>query len=269
MFENDDSFHSLVRRLSPQEDNTWLGHIPSTWRQGRTAYGGLTTGLAYASAKNRYPNLPPLRTAQITFVGPVPENPTFHPILLRQGRNVTTVEVQVTAEDAVVATIIFMFGTERKSHMHETYPASVRPAPEACTSYTPPGGEKFVPKFFLKFDTKLIEGSRPLSGAKEGYIRVWARHKDRASRTGNAGFLALGDLLPPAALPMFTTYGPVSSMNWQMNILEPEIGTTDGWWDVETRLTAATHGYSSQIMRFWNYDGVLVAEGIQSVAIFV
>jgi acyl-CoA thioesterase len=62
--------------------------------------------------------------------------------------------------------------------------------------------------------------------------------------------------------------GPVSSVNWMINFLgEPE--TEDGWWHIETKETATANGYSSQIMRFWNASGDLVAEGMQSVAIFV
>ena len=134
--------------------------------------------------------------------------------------------------------------------------------------FTPPGLEAAVPSFFLNFDTRLVEGQRPVSGADEGYIRVWSRHKDSASRTGAAAFLTLGDVLPPAAMPTFSKFGPVSSVNWQMNILQDAV-TKDGWWHVETRQTAARGGYSSQIMRFWNTSGDLVAEGIQNVAIFV
>ena len=40
------------------------------------------------------------------------------------------------------------------------------------------------------------------------------------------------------------------------------------WWHVESRLTAARGGYSSQIMRIWNTEGRLVVEGLQSIAIF-
>ena len=45
--------------------------IPSTWHQGRTAYGGLSSALAYQSAKLVAPDLPPLLTAQIAFSGPL------------------------------------------------------------------------------------------------------------------------------------------------------------------------------------------------------
>ena len=52
------------------------------------------------------------------------------------------------------------------------------------------------------------------------------------------------------------------------NLLTDTPETEDGWWQVESRLTAASGGYSSQVMRIWNTDGELVVEGMQSIAIF-
>ena len=92
---------------------------------------------------------------------------------------------------------------------------------------------------------------------------------DEKSRDGVASFLCIGDVLPPAAIPMFTKMGAISSMNWHINVLVDDVATKDGWWHIESNQSAASDGYSSQIMRYWNTDGVLVAEAIQSVAIFV
>ena len=259
--------HDLIDSITTV-DGGYLAAIDESWRQGRTVYGGLTSGLALAAAQLAFPDLPPLRSAQINFIGPVTEDPVITPILLRQGRNVTSVRTDMHCGDKLVATIVFIFGSSRESHVSATLPAPTAPAPDDCELFTPPQAEKFVPKFFLCFDTRFITGGRPASGMKDGYIRAWARHKDPASRDGAASFLTLGDVLPPAAAPTFKTFGPLSSVNWQMNFLA-DIQTTDGWWHVETKQTAARDGYSSQIMRFWNMKGDLVAEGMQSVAIFV
>lgn len=242
--------------------------IPEGWRQGRTVYGGLTSGLLLAATQKAFPDLPPLRSAQINFIGPVTEDPVITPVLLRQGRNVTSVRADMHCAEAVVATCVFNFGGTRDSHVSASLPAPDAPNPDSCEAFTPQQAEKFVPVFFLRFETKLLAGGRPVSGASDGYVRCWSRHQDPASREGPISFLTIGDVLPPAATPTFKQVGPVSSMNWQLNILA-DITTTDGWWHVETRQTAARDGYSSQVMRYWNTDGVLVAEGLQSVAVFV
>lgn len=242
--------------------------IPQEWRQGRTAYGGLTAGLGLAVARKIYPDLPPLRSASVNFIGPVGPDPVFTATLLRKGRNVTSIQVNTHSDGGIVATNTLIFGAARQSHLTVALPAPETTLLSDTPDFTPPEARSAVPIFFHNFDTRLIEGGRPMSGAKDGYIRVWSRHKDDLSREGEASFLTLGDVLPPAALPMFTKMGPISSVNWMINIINDPI-TEDGWWHVESKLTAARDGYSSQIMRYWNTDGLLVAEGIQTVAIFV
>lgn len=243
--------------------------IPENWRQGRTAYGGLTAGLSLAAVQKQFTDLPPLRSLMINFIGPIAENPVFKSRLLRQGRNVTSIETQALIGEDVVATTTFIFGAARESELSVNFPAPDATSPEDCEPFTPEFAKPSVPVFFHNFDTRLIAGTRPMSGAEKGYIRTWSRHHDAASRDGVASFVTLGDVLPPAALPMFKKMGPVSSVNWMLNILVDNPTTKDGWWHVETKLTAASGGYASQVMRYWNADGVLVAEGMQAVAIFV
>jgi len=190
-----------------------------------------------------------LRSATVNFVGPVSENPYYKSTLLRQGRNVTMIEVKGFIGDQVIISVTFSFGARRESAVSEDLSA-----PEAKSP---------------NFDTRLIEGARPLSGAEKGYIRTWTRHEAVNSREGIASLLCLADVLPPAALPMFKTIGPVSSMTWIVNFLTDEPKTQEGWWHVETDLTAGRDGYSSQVMRIWNSEGQLVVDGMQSVALFV
>ncbi len=267
--DTDLNFQDLVKVLESTQNPKQVS-IPMGWRQGRTAYGGLTLGLSYSAVCQSFPNLPPLRSAMINFIGPVTSDPAFKTELLRQGRNVTTLKVDVLCDAALVATTVFTFGAKRISTLTADLPAPDAPLPRTCERFTPKAAAEFVPAFFHKFETRLIAGHRPVSGAEDGYIRVWSRHYDAASHGAGLGsFLTLSDVLPPAAMPLFKTMGPVSSVNFMLNILVDNPMTQDGWWHVETKLTAAQGGYASQIMRFWNTDGVLVAEGMQSVAIFV
>lgn len=261
-------FQTLIEDMSPK-DGGWLATIPVTWRQGRTAYGGLTLGLSFAAVEKTIPDLPPLRSAVINFIGPVTGDPVFKSRLLRKGRNVTSIEVIGRVAEDIISSVTFIFGATRESVLQQDFPASHAKAPEDCEPFTPEFARNFVPKFFHNFDTRLIDGARPVTGAKRGYIRTWSRHYDVASRMGVAAFLTLSDVLPPAAMPMLTQLGPISSVNFMFNVLVDNPTTSEGWWQVETALSAAQGGYSSQVMRFWNTDGVLVAEGMQSVAIFI
>ena len=253
----------------PQEASGFRGHIPDAWRQGRTAYGGLTAGLSLAAAQKQFPNLPPFRSATINFIGPVTDDPHFTSRILREGRNVTSVLTEAHVGESCVANVTFIFGALRPSDISVPLPAPQAPLPASCEPFTPPQFESFVPAFFHRFETRLIAGGRPMSGHDEGYIRVWSRHKNPASRDSIASLLTIGDVLPPAAIPLFKKIGPISSVNWIFTVLTEAPSTKDGWWHVESRLSVAQGGYSTQVMRIWNTNGDLVAEGMQCIAIFV
>ncbi|WP_026942909.1 thioesterase family protein [Hellea balneolensis] len=261
-------FNEIANKLTVQGEG-YAAHIPEDWRQGRTAYGGLTAGLSLAAAQKQFPDLPPFRSVTVNFIGPVSGPPVFTSRLLRQGRNVTSIETEGRVEGKVVSSCTFIFAGLRDSSVSVDCAAPAAPAPKDCEPFTPPGAEGFVPAFFNRFETKLIEGARPMSGADRGYIRTWSRHADPASREGIASLLTLGDVLPPSAAPLFKQLGAISSVNWIFTVLMDDPKTNDGWWQVETDLTAAAGGYSSQVMRIWNTDGELAAEGMQCVAIFM
>jgi len=247
----------------------WTASIPAHWKQGRTAYGGLSTALAYEAACLSYEGLPPLRSANVSFIGPVSSDPVYKAELLRKGRNVTSVESKGRVEGGVVISTNFAFGSGRESDLTVDFAAPEAPPPRECEPFTPEFARDFVPQFFHNFDTRLIAGQRPTTGAEKGYIRTWSRHADKASRTGVASLLCLADVLPPAAMPMFKRMGPVSSMTWIVNLLTDNPETEDGWWQIESELTAAKEGYSTQVMRMWNTKGELVVEGMQSVTLFI
>lgn len=245
----------------------FLSPIPDHWRQGRTCYGGLTAALMYEATQRTIDDLPPLRSALVNFVGPVTDTPRLSAELLRQGRNVTNISARADVGDQCVGRADFLFGASRTSEIHVDFPAPDAPAPEACELFTPEFAKPMVPVFFHNFETRLIAGERPMMG-KDGYIRTWSRHLDPASRQGTGSLLCLADVLPPAALPLIRNMAPVSSMSWIVNILSDTPETDDGWWHVESRLTAARGGYSTQVMRIWNTAGELVVEGMQSIAVF-
>ena len=264
-------FEQLAERLVYDDGaKGYRAKIPTSWMQGRTAYGGLTTGLAMRAVMRAFDDLAPLRSVMVSFLGPVTEEPVFIPHLLRRGRSVTHISVDVVCDGQIGARIALVFGAGRDSEIEVTSQGTGAIAtPKACEPFTPPQAEGFVPAFFLRFDTRLIDGARPVTGADTGYIHCWSRHKDERSRGDLSSLLAIGDVLPPAALSMAKRLAPVSSVTWMFNLLTDDPQTKDGWWRVDTRISSAQNGYSSQIMNVWNTDGELVAQGQQSVAIFL
>ncbi len=243
--------------------------VPPGWKQGRTIYGGLTSGLSLHAALKQFDDLPPLRSAQINFTGPVTGDPLFKARLLRRGRNVTSICVEGFVEEKLVSHIVFIFASSRNSSIAQDFPAPTASPPEDTPYFFTPQMQKMAPGFIQNFETRALEGNLPMSASETPDMRVWARMVDEGSREGMISLLTLGDLLPPAAAPLMTQFAPISSVNWTINFVREDISTRDGWWHVETKLTAAGNGYSSQIMRYWNTEGELVAEAIQFVTIFL
>ncbi len=234
-------------------------HIPPEWLQGRTAYGGLSTALALSATKAAYPDLPPLRSAQIAFVGPLAGDVATTPTLLRRGKNSAYVCCDVTSADGVGLRCLFLFMASRTSainHLDLTAPA-----------ISPPEGNKIDPAklpqgFLTNFDLSNWN-------ATGGTVRRWVRLRDRTSLDPEVELIAIADALPPAAMTLAKEWGPISTTTWQLNLVTDTVCTHDGWWLLEAKTLHAGHGSSSQTMTIWNRDGTPIATAAQSVALFV
>lgn len=240
--------------------------IPDDWMQGRTTYGGLSAALCLEAALRAVPDLPPLRSALVSFIGPAGGAVEGEARILRQGKSVTFIEADVSGESGLATRCAFAFGASRPSIFERTWtPAPSMPPPEDCPPFVPEG---MGPNFAAHFDTGLAKGARPGTGSDEHDHFIWVRHRDEQA-SGMAALVALADMPPPAVLPMFPEFKPVSSMTWHMNFLNDAPQTRDGWWLLQSRAESASQGYSSQDMLVWNRDGDLVIAGRQSVAIFL
>jgi hypothetical protein len=80
--------------------------------------------------------------------------------------------------------------------------------------------------------------------------------------------LLCADALPPGVMSLLTPRTPVSTMQWQVNLLTPTPTTREGWWLLRSTGDYAEKGCSSQRMAIWNADGAPMLAGMQSVALF-
>ncbi len=253
---------SLIDLLaSAQRTETgFTTEIPSNWLQGRTAYGGLSSALALAAAKQVEPDLPPLRSAQVAFVGPLAGPVTVTATKLRRGRNAAFIQVDIVSEAGLGLRTTFVFMAQLESTIDHDGTAAARHTPPPADAELYTGPKEFFTGNFNFFDLKADTRSTQ-------WLR-WGRLIDRAGLDPEVELMALGDALPPAAFRLFAKMTPLSSLTWQINILQPAPVTRDGWWLLEAETDSARSGYSSQTMRMWDADGTLVAEGTQGVAIF-
>ena len=232
-------------------------HVAPEWLQGRTAYGGLTAAVAYAAAARLTPHLPPLRSVQIAFVGPLAETIRAEPTLLRRGRNTAFISCDVSGETGIGVRALFLFAAARESSVTWAPPIDAPPPP--ATAIVMPAA---APRFMSNFDLASA-GDEP-----EGGFRRWVRlkHRDRLDRA--VELIAIADALPPAAVALTPKFGPVSTMAWQLNLTTDAPATADGWWLIDSVTLDAGDGTSSQAMTIRNRDGDTVATATQSVALF-
>lgn len=235
--------------------------IPADWMQGRTAYGGLSAALALQAAIELEPDLPPLRSAQVAFIGPLAGEVSVTAARLRRGRNAAFIQADVVSETGLGlrATFVFMADLASTIAHDEALRTEVRPPTAEAELYT--GPDDFFTGNFNFFDPKL-----DLARAE---WRRWTRLRARDGLHPLVELMAVGDALPPAAFKLAAERRtPLSSLNWQINFLTDAAATHEGWWLLSARTEMARHGYSSQRMAIWNAEGEPIAEAMQSVAIF-
>lgn len=242
-------------------DGGWRGVIPDTWLQGRTAYGGFSAALALHAAQQSDVDLPPLRSAQVAFIGPLAGPVTVRAQRLRRGRNAAFVQADVESEAGLGlrATFVFMGPVDSKVELRQGEPPAFNKPSGATATFS---GK--APYFTQNFD--FLDRRDETVGPAE-WLR-WVRLKDRSGLDPMLELIAVADCLPPAALKLVGGPAPVSSMTWIMNVLGPQPRTEDGWWLLRANADYASAGSSSQLMGIWNSDGEAVAEQMQSVAIF-
>jgi len=240
-------------------ENGFRTTVPADWMQGRTAYGGLTTALALHAAQRIEADLPPLRSAQVAFVGPLAGAVTITAQRLRRGRNATYIDTEVRSEAGLGLRATFLFMAPLPSAVtHDAMSRAERHPPEPNVK-TYIGPDEFFTGNFEFHDVKV-------PGAAE-WLR-WARLRGRDGLDPAVELLAIADGLPPAAFKLFDKQVPLSSLTWHVNLLTTDLSTQDGWWLLQAATDRAVDGFSSQRMRIWNAAGAPVVDAMQSVAIF-
>ncbi len=258
------TFTELMAGAAPGPDALRLT-ITDDWMQGRTTFGGLSAAFSLEAAQRAHPDLPALRGATVAFVGPAGGELEGRVDVLRRGRSVSFVGVDVLGDKGLAARSTFAFGDPRVSALDATWsPPPGAPAPEACEAFLPPG---FGPAFTQHIETRLVKGGRPASGVNDHDLLVWVRHRDEAA-AGVGALIAIADMLPAPVLAMAREFAPISSVTWSFSVLDEAPRTRDGWWLCRSTADHAAHGYSSQDMLVWNRDLELVIAGRQTMAVF-
>lgn len=244
--------------------------IPDEWRQGRTAYGGMSSALSLSAAKTALGENRPLRSALIGFVGPAAGGVEVTAEPLRSGKTAASVRTRLTGEAGIGTEAIFTFATPRNSALSlppPGLPDGVEAPPVGADGMDFPNG---APQFTANFQLyPTAGGTAPFAGdVAAPPMRLWTRFKDEASRSGIEALICLADALPPAITTAMSDFAPLSSMTWMVDILDDDVSTSEGWYLLETVADHAREGYSSQAMAIWSTDGRCLVKGRQMVTVF-
>lgn len=263
---------ALVATLRTQEAVT----IPEGWAQGRATYGGLVGALLYARMAAVLGAPAVLRSAALSFVGPVAPGPaTVTARVLRQGKSVVQMEAHLLQGGEVQAAMLASFGAPRESAL--AVPAAPAPAfhaPDAAQALTYVPG--ITPEFLQHFDVRWAHGDFPFSGSALPELGGWMRLRDTPDALGAAAapldyasLFLLGDVWPPAVLPLVRGVAPGSSMTWTFEPVQLPIDRGAGdWWQYQATTDFLHEGYGHCAARIWDDRGQLVALSRQTVVVF-
>ncbi len=254
---------SLLEPVTGQPGPARLAHA-ADWMQGRTLYGGASALVAYTMAVRAFPGLPPLRAGQVAFVAPVGEDIELAAHIVRQGRNVTQVRSEIMSEGGVALTAFWLFGEGREANaVHPSAPPEDWPgAPEDNPVAMMGQGPTFIQKNFE------LRYGQPKYGDRGAAVRRWARLTEAHDLDPVSRLVLMGDVMPPGAMRAMQRQGPISSINWSFNVLDPESRSRGGWYLAENASQHADAGYSSERLRMWDAEGRQVLDGLQCVAVF-
>lgn len=250
-----------------RHDDRWHYPVGADWMQGRTAYGGLSAALALDAALRDYPGEAPLRSAQVSFVGPVGGACAVATRMLRESKSSRFIAADVTSESGYGTNALFTFMKPRQSHID--FHSIPVPAIADPDHLAPIPDHPARPAFTRKFDMRPGRGPTFGHAQSTADILTWVRWIDTPICAPSIALFALADALPPAAITLFQQFGPVSSSTWTQHFLTDTPQSVDGWWLLASASETVRRGFSVQTMMIWNSDRELVSVGSQGVALYV
>lgn len=260
------SYTDMMATFLASGPENYTTELPDNWTQGRTAFGGLTSAMLLAAILNDRPDLPPLRTMQVNFIGPAVGKLDVSSQLMREGKNNTTFRAEMDSEKGAGTHGYFTFGVGRELDMVMDYPPKENIKKPSELEIAEPN--EFAPRFLTNFDRRWVSGPQFFEQSDDPDMLTWARLKEE--ETWDQGLLPLIVLAdaPPAAFGSISGVRALSSMNWNINFLTDDFSTEDGWWLMRSATRFIRDGYSSQLIQVWNSEGRRVMDAAQHVAIF-
>lgn len=245
-------------------------HIPSSWAQGRTAFGGLSAGMVYTAISKFVDGSRVLRAFNTNFIGPIAlEKPfTIEVIPLREGKNVSHFLGQVVQDGKICVSCQACFGVGRSSKIQvENHQVHAMASPKKAQFI--PQIPKVTPKFLRHFDLAIADGGIPFTGRKSNHYHGFMRFTQPPSTLTDAHLITMIDAWPPTLLQMMKWPAPASTVTWNLEFIHPHREVTGAdWFAYQAHTRQAADGYGHTEATIWDKDNEVVAISRQTVAVF-
>lgn len=238
--------------------------VPADWAQGRSIFGGLQAAFAVRAMRALVDPAIPLRSLQVTFVGPAAGTLRATASVLRTGSSVTQLEARVMGPDGIATIVVGVFGKPRTSTaaLVPQQPAIDRPARPFEMKYVP----GLFPAFLQHFNARWLRGKPPFSGSTDPVQIVEIDLLDDGA-PGEAHAIAAADFPPPIGLTFLRAPANGSTITWMLELLTDRFVAPNNW-RIDAELLGARDGYTNQTLTVWAADGTPIALGHQSMMVF-
>ncbi len=258
--------------------NEWS--VPEGWRQGRGAWGGyVITAMAEHVEQFEDPSRA-LRTLSAQIMEPVTVGDyLMQTQCLREGSALSTWAVTVTrAQDRVlVAQSQIITGAQRDVVITPDLSewGTARMPAVAPVESTPiaPVGPPFAPEFTRQLEFRPIS-PLPTMGdlaTSLGWIRLPSKTRE-GDHWSAAELMGIIDGWWPASLTLMDSMHPMATVAYSVHLLidpgtiEP-VHMERSPLLLESSVSSAYGGFTSELRRLWTPDGRLVAENLQSIVV--
>lgn len=253
--------------------------VPDAWQQGRGAWGGLVVGATIRALAMRSgePDRA-VRTLSSHMFGPVPTgDSTIDLALVRRGAAMSTWSVTITdPTGARCAESIVITGEPRGEGLPfgEWGTASMPDAPDWRSVPAVPVAPPIGPVFGPHLEFRPIAGL-PFSGAQARALG-WARFAEHVTDDGTLGrtawtaeeLLAIVDGWWPAGYVRLTAPRPMATVSFSAHLLvDPSTVPLADPVLMESSVTSAHEGFTSELRRLWSVDGRVLVENLQSIVV--
>ena len=237
--------------------------VPTGWRQGKGAYGGLVVAAMMRAADAAIADpARPIRAVTAEIPAPVEAGRAELPVeVLRAGRSVTTARIALvqSGETRAHAVVVAAAAREVSGWNGLTAPV-VPPWNEVATLPFTPG----MAEFAQHYEYRIVDGI-PCSGGAQAV--GWIKARAPGTRRDPAFVAAMMDAWFPVALVRMREMRPMATIAFTLEIVSDVSDLGDEPLLYRATSPVCSDGYAFETRELWRADGRLVARNHQTFVI--